>query len=328
VTHAEPRAPGAGLQLLLDLLWGQEITHELVLAELFRHTDLARTLGLWRDDGKPRVIVEPDRGMFDLALRQPDGSTTTFVELKFGAESGRDQRARQRAWAEAVGADRAYILLGTSFFEIEREPSVHYIGVPELLDGLAFGVAEGALSELRAVYADRLQRDAALWSGVHDPASASPIAILRLYREIADAWPVDVNPYRATNPGGPDWILNADAWTTLPVTGWEQATFYWEIAGGRVRFKLGWEGPETDRRQARDAYERALLDGARDVGIAIERTRRVSGRFMSAAQFPRPVRDDVLIDGVLSVERARQLYDDATAVFEAALRHLQPLPMP
>ena len=60
-------APSPGLQLLLERLWRQEITHEHVLAELFHNTELARVLGLWARS-RPKVVVEPDRGIFDLAL--------------------------------------------------------------------------------------------------------------------------------------------------------------------------------------------------------------------------------------------------------------------
>ncbi len=318
-------APSPGLQLLLERLWRQEITHEHVLAELFHHTELARVLGLWARDMRPGVVVEPDRGIFDLALLDVGGTARLYIELKFAAASGWNQRSRQRAFAEAAGAERAYILLGTSFFEIDREPGVLYLGVPELLAGLAATAADGALGELQAAYAERLALDAAVWSGAHDPASTSHVAILRLYQAIAEAWPVDVHPYRATNPGGPDWILNGDAWTTLPLAGWEQARFYWEIAGGRVRFKLQWDGSEGDRRRARDTYERALLAAGQDIGIPVERTRRVSGHYMSAAQLPYQVRDYVVVDGMPSTERARRLYDEATAVFQAALERVPPL---
>jgi hypothetical protein len=307
-------------------LWRQEITHEHVLAELFHHTDLARVLGLWDRDTRPRVAIEPARGIFDLALLDVSGTALVYIELKFAAASGWDQRKRQGAFAEAARAQRAYILLGTSFFEIDREPEVLYLGVPELLSGLAATAADGALGELQAAYAERLAGDAAVWSGAHDPASGSHVAILRLYQAIADAWPVDVHPYRATNPGGPDWILNGDAWTTLPLAGWEKARFYWEIAGGRVRFKLQWEGHEGDRRRARDTYERALLEASRATGIEVERTRRVSGRYMSAAQLPYLVREFVVVEGVVSSERARRLYDEATAVFQAALERMPPRP--
>ena len=92
-----------------------------------------------------------------------------------------------------------------------------------------------------------------------------------------------------------------------------------------MRFKLQWDGSEGDRRQARDAYERALLEAGRAVAISIERTRRVSGRYMSAAQLPYLVREYVVVDGAVSSERARRLYD-ASAVFHAALEHVPPLP--
>lgn len=175
-------APSPGLQLLLERLWRQESTHEHVLAELFHKTELARVLGLWARDSRPGVVVEPDRGIFDLALLDEAGTARLYIELKFAAASGWNQRTRQRAFAEAAGADRAYILLGTSFFEIDREPGVRYLGVPELLAGLAATAADGALGELKAAYAERLVRDAAVWSGEHDPASASHVAILRLYQ--------------------------------------------------------------------------------------------------------------------------------------------------
>jgi hypothetical protein len=174
-------------------------------------------------------------------------------------------------------------------------------------------------------YVDRLTRDAAVWSGAHDPSTTDHVAILRLYQEIADAWPVAVHPWRATNRGGPDWILNGNAWTTVDLAGWEAARFYWEIAGGHLRFKLEWTGRAQGRLPARNAYERALLEGARELGIAIERTSRRGGHWMTAAQLPPEIREYVVVDGAVSTERARKLYDDATAVFAVALRRLRPI---
>ena len=46
---------------------------------------------------------------------------------------------------------------------------------------------------------------------------------------------------------------------------------------------------------------------------------------MSAAQLPGSVRDSVLVDGRVSSDRSRRLYDDATVVFADALRRLEPL---
>ncbi|MBA3688387.1 MAG: hypothetical protein H0W81_06135 [Chloroflexi bacterium] len=315
--------PG-GLALVLDRLWGQEVTHKLILAELFRHTELGTSLGLWTGDDLPSVVVEPSRGIFDLALNRGP-NTVGFIELKFGAESGQNQRERQRAWAEAANAHRSYILLGTSYFEIPREASVRYIGVPELLTAITATTTVGDVGELARAYVERLGRDARVWVGEHDPATANSVAILRLYQEIADAWPVTVNPWRATNPAGPDWILNGDAWTTVDIAGWQSARFYWEIAGGHLRFKVEWNGERLDRLTARTAYQRALEIAAREVGVDVEPTVQRSGRSMAAAQLPGAVRDCVLVEGRVAPEHARRLYDDATAIFDAALRHLEPL---
>ena len=46
---------------------------------------------------------------------------------------------------------------------------------------------------------------------------------------------------------------------------------------------------------------------------------------MSVAQLPGSVRDLVLVEGQVVPERARRLYHDATAVFEQAIRNLEPL---
>ena len=316
-----------GLSLLMDRLWSQEVTHKLVLAELFRHTDLATRLGLWTGDDQPSVAIEPSRGIFDVALHR-EQDTLVFIELKFGAESGQGQRDRQRDWAQAARAGRSYILLGTSYFEIPREEGVQYVGVPELLAAIARTTIGGAVGELAAAYVERLEHDVGAWSGEHDPATASSVAILRLYQEIADAWPVDVHPWRATNPGGPDWILNADAWTTVETPGWEPARFYWEIAGGRVRFKVEWNAEPSERQMARAGFERALEAAAQQIGVPVERTTRRAGRSMSVAQLPGAVRDLVLVEGRVAPERARKLYDDATAVFAQAVRNLDPLAVP
>lgn len=283
-------AAKGGLALLLDRLWGQEVTHQLVLAELFRHTDLSERLGLWTGGDLPAVVVEPSRGIFDLALDR-GAATVTFVELKFGAGSGENQRDRQRAWAHTAGAARSYILLGTSFFEIPKEDDVHYIGVPELLAAIVDTPASGVVGELADAYIERLRRDAYAWTGEHDPNTDNRVAILRLYQEIADAWPVEVHPWRATNPSGPDWILNGDAWATVDIPGWMAAKFYWEIAGGHLRFKVEWNGERSDRLAARSAYQHALEMAAMEVGIDLERTVRRGGRSMTAAHLPGAVRD-------------------------------------
>jgi hypothetical protein len=321
----QPATDGAaGLALLLDRLWGQEATHKLVLAELFRRTDLANRLGLWSNDDRPEVAIEPGRGIFDLALFR-DRAIVVAIELKFGAQSGQDQRDRQLKWAEDANARRAYILLGTSFFEIPRDDGVLYIGVPDLLTAMCSLAAEEAVGELARAYASRLSQDASAWTGDHDPEAATGVAILRLYGEIGATWPVHARSYRATNRSGPDWILNPDAWTTVDIPGWEAAQFYWEIAGGQVRFKLEWKGDPSVRNMARDAYLHALGIAAREASVEIQRSVRRPGRWMTAAKLPGVVTELVLVEGRVDPDRARKLYDDADAVFSRAVDNLAPL---
>jgi len=68
-----------------------------------------------------------------------------------------------------------------------------------------------------------------------------------------------------------------------------------------------------------------VMAAARQVGVDVERTARRAGRTMTAAQLPGTVRDFVLVEGRVSPERAQKLYDDATKVSRAALRHLDTL---
>lgn len=317
-----PSEPAPGLTLLLDRLWNQEVAHKLILAELLRETDLGRRLGVWNAGHRPGVLVEPGRGIVDLALAQGT-QIRVAIELKFAAASGHDQRARQQAWADGVGASRCYILLGTSFFEVPRDEGVRYVGVPELLGALRDVQVAGGVGELLAAYAARLERDSAAWTETRGTAGA--IATLRLYQEIADAWPVDVRPHHATNRSGPDWLLNGDAWTRVDIPGWEPAQLYWEIAGGTLRFKIMWTGDRAAGMVARRIYERALLDAGREVQVDVVRSARRPGRYMTAAAIPGGVVDQVVVDGIVSPERSRRLYDDATRVFRGALSRLEPL---
>ena len=313
-------APSPGLQLLLERLWRQEITHEHVLAELFHHTELARVLGLWERDSRPGVVVEPDRGIFDLALLDEAGTARMYVELKFAAASGWNQRTRQRAFAEAAGAERAYILLGTSFFEIDREPGVRYLGVPELLAGLAATAADGALGELQAAYAERLALGCGGLVGRARPGEREPRRdpppVPGDRRRLAGRRP----PLPGDEPGRPRLDPQRRRVDHAAARRLGAGPL---LLGDRRRSRAVQApvGRAGGRSTACSGHIRAGGPGeaGRDVGIPVERTRRVSGRYMSAAQLPYSVREYVVVDGAVSAERARRLYDEATAVFQAAL---------
>jgi hypothetical protein len=315
------REPG-GLQLLLDRAWTQEVVHQLVLRELFEGTRLAATLGLWQDDAAPRVWYEPYRGLFDLALANE--LPRVLIELKVAADLGAHQRRRQRERATELSCPRVYVLLGTAYFAALDEPDARNIGVPELAAAIRSSLdgQGGAVGDLGRAYLGRLEADAVAWQGEHDPTSESGLDLFRLYVDMASSWPVEVRPTKVTHPGGPDWIINADAWTKRDVPGWEPATFYWEMVNGRTRFKLLWEGDIAQRLDARTGYREALERAAKELGERVGRTRTRAGKYMTALELAGDARDEVLVDGRVSSERSRALYDRATALFLRALELL------
>ena len=313
-----------GLRLLLDRSWGQEVIHQLVLRELLEHTSLATDLGLWGQPDPPAVLYEPFGGLFDLALALADRTPRVLIELKVGADLGDRQRLRQRARATELATPRVYILLGPSFFMVSNEPDARNIGCPELATSIRRAVMalDGAIGEVGRAYADRLDVDAAAWTAEHDRRANSGIDLFRLYTEIAAAWPVEVHPSKATNRGGPDWILNADAWKTSDSAGWESAQFYWEIVNGRTRFKIHWAGDAALRLLARARYRGALELAAGELGEPVSRTRAKAGAYMTALELSEDARDAVLADGRVDALLSRRLYDRATALFRRSLELL------
>lgn len=314
----------SALDLLLERGWGLEVLHQLILKELFDQSNLGRELGIWSLDAPPDVLYEPFRGLFDLALRG-DGPDV-LIELKGATEVGEGQRSRQLAFAEAAGARRVYILLGVGYWAITREAGPTYIGLPDLAEAVRRTVPTltGPLRELADAYLRRLEDSAATWTQ-NLGAEGGAITILRLYADIAAAWPVEVRPWRATNRSGPEWILDADAWTKPDVTGWAGAELYWELVNGRTRFKVKWSGDPARAMMVRRVYQQSLLDAAAATGVDIRPTRAKRGRWMTAAEFEGNAADDVVIDGRVDPTAARALYDRATATFRAAIARLPPL---
>lgn len=308
-----------GLSLLLERAWGQEVVHQLVLRELLQRTDLAAVLGLWASPEPPTVMYEPFGGLFDLAL--PSDSPRILIELKVSADLGDNQRARQHERAVTLLAQRVYILLGPSYFMALDEPDARNIGAPDLAHAIRSlaGIEDITVRELAAAYVQRLEADAAGWGSMHEARSTSGLDLFRLYAEMAAAWPVTVRPIKVTHHGGPDWIINANAWTTSAAAGWAGARFYWEMVNGRTRFKIQWEGDEALRMTARNAFRDALEAAARELGVPASRTHARAGAYMTALELAGDARDEVLVDGRVDAERSRGLYDRATAVFRRSL---------
>jgi hypothetical protein len=314
-----------GLSLLLDRGWGQERLHQLILRELLAQTQLATVLCLWSDPEPPVVMYEPFGGLFDLALAE--GAPRILLEIKVGADLGYHQRDRQRAKGLELGVGRAYVLLGPSFFAGQDEADARNIGVPELAQAIEESLPplETALGQLGSAYLRRLEVDVRSWTAEHDVRSTSGLDLFRLYAEMTAAWPVDVRPTKVTHHGGPDWIVNADAWTKGALPGWECANFYWEMVNGRTRFKLHWEGDERLRLIARNGFREALEQAASELAVPVARTKTKAGAYMTSLELAGDARDEVVVEGRVNPERSLALYRRATAVFERALEILPAL---
>ncbi len=322
----EDTDPASGLELLLDRGWGQEVVHRLVLRELLGSTDLATRLGLWSDPHPPQVMYQPLHGLFDLGLAEDD-RVRVLIEIKASTGVAEGQRRRQQVAAEDLGVVRAYLLLGVGFWAAHQETGIPYIGAPGLhvaVESVA-READGAVGDLARTYARRLAREAAAWTrGLDQDEGAT--GLLRTYTDIAAAWPVEARPFRVTNRAGPDWILNPDAWTAPELRGWEQGRVYWELVNGRVRYKVEWRGAEARGLQAREAFRQALEASSTETGIPFRTTRRRAGRGITAGEFPEDVVATIVVNGRVDPALARDLYEEATRLFQHAVSRLGPLP--
>lgn len=314
----------AGLSRLIDLLYAQEAFHQRVLQLLFAETDLARRLELWDHAGPPNVLYEPLRGLFDLALAIGDEQPEVLIELKIESELDAAQMERQES--RAASTTTAYLLLGGTYFRWRQTPNLRVIGLPDLATAVR-QVAEGetgVLHEIAGAYARRLESEAERWTRPlpTDRAAWTGFDFFRFYQQVAAAWPVPARIYPVTNRGGQQWVLNPDAWRTPAIRGWEVSTLYWEVINSRTRFKIGWTGDRRAGAIARDRFAAVLERAAAELGVQINRPRRGSGKFMTALELAGDTRDDVLVDGAVSAERAASLYERASRLFSVGVTRI------
>ena len=111
-------------------------------------------------------------------------------------------------------------------------------------------------------------------------------------------------------------------WPTWVACGAMAAPSRGEMVNGRTRFKLLWEGDVAQRLDARTAYREALERAAKELAEPVGRTRTRAGKYMTALELASDARDEVLVEGRVSPERSRALYDRATTLFLRALELL------
>ena len=254
------------LERFLALALDYEINHQLVWRQLLQHPEVAeRLLGT----ASPSDMVwEPERGLFDLAVHDPN--ETVYVEMKAGYGSlSASQIDRQRAFLdrrrqEGAEVRVAYALFGLSTFEHDADtlgedtegasPQVlTYTNVAEALEGAAPTLPREDAALCRAYQATLGRR----WERLlHDETSY--VRRLRTYATIRSLLPgIRTRVYRTSNASGPVVILNDRLWPKIEV-GAHEARVYQEVNNGRLSLKIAAGSlPDDSKRQLRRAVRRA-----------------------------------------------------------------------
>jgi hypothetical protein len=319
-------------QTLVDLtavLFGQEVFHQLVLQELLALTDLGQRLGIWSHTQPPAVVSEPRRGLFDLGLAQfavgVERPIEVYLELKVGSHLEADQFEQQLEGAADV--QRVYLLLGSTYFRWRHAGTATFIGVTELAAAItAIGAKyTGTPGEIARVYGARLSEEAERWSQTMDPTHTwDALDYFRFYAEVAPTWPVEVNIYPVTNRSGQQYVLNApSSWSTPTGPEWQDGQVYWELVNGRLRYKLQWDGASGARLGRRRAWQEALRGAALERGEELHQPRSSHGRAMTVAELGGDIREVLIHEGSVDVQRSRDLYDRASRLFDLAVRRLE-----
>ena len=315
-----------GLRAVVDLMMDQENFHQRVLGELLGRTRLGAELALW-DRGLPRVVLEPLRGLFDLALQNDSDTVPVFIELKSGSWLGVDQFQRQAQHVQKHRGRRAYVLLGPTYWAWHRNDEAAVIGLPGLTDAILRAepsIEDTGLRQLALTYAAALGTQRPSWEGSLPDRAADWRAHdwFRFFDGLLAAWEVPAAMYPVTNPGGQDYILSPrPGWITIQGLGGD-AALYWELVFGKVRFKIRWLGAPEERRRIRDMCRMAYLSAAREQGIVLEHPRSRPGAHMSLVELSGDVRDRLLHEGELDVREARDLLNAVTRLHENAASRL------
>lgn len=327
-----------GVDLVLHLLWGQEVLHQKLLRELFEETDLAVALGLWNESERPSVRCEPVEQLFDLGLLSP-GKTSTYIELKVRGTLSAKQEDEQREFAKKKQAPRAYILLGPSYFcwrsqfSKNKHPAT-VVGPEQLAQALREELANIADEALKTVATTYLHRLESLIRGYQQPHPRNKAdewreSDLRVYRfldELGSHWPSAASVYPMHRRDGKARILNPrpERDRQRILVSQTPAIIYWEIVEDVVRFKVNVADEYKARRQAvRRDCRAALLEAAEQLKLVLSPINGKTGKSTSLAQLQGNVRAAVLDDdGKVDAMQARQLFARCERLLKEMVKRL------
>lgn len=246
-----------------------EITHQILLKKLLEDAEFAQLFtGINGTPGK--VTMEPLRGKFDLQVDFSNG-TEVYIECKLMSGLSNSQLKNQKAWLEESENRRGiYFLLGTK----DMDSPVNYIKeksgaksekighekLLRILDQFLEGREEDGLACMARSYrhaiASQWEQLTTNWTRkgeVHEHFYYYSF-FWQMQKYLAD---IETRMYPVTNPGGTQYILNAqDTWAKVEHNSCK-GELYLELINNLlcIRCRLD-EGEYADKR----AIRRRLID--------------------------------------------------------------------
>lgn len=304
----------SGLELLLASGDSVDKVHQAAWFGLLRETRLLATLGL-EIPADATVEWEPDRGLFDLAVR--GGGANVWIELKVDSGLGEHQRRRQQK--RAAAGQLVYAFLGLSeprswpspIRELESEGArvIRRSELARALDEVGVDTHGSAAGRQLAQAYARLLRGlgerGADFRRVEDKDWRSPHSVYlfqRLRRECPSMKDASIA-----------YVSNASG-------GFEACYWRWKPLGEGLGVYLQWESAKlcfkilVEARGSRSKYRAravAFLDEHKGGGLKIERPKRLgSGRTMTVGFVLLPIREETSWPAVVAgVERAIEIND-------------------
>ena len=257
----------SAIDLLLRSAIEYELPHQLALHALFENTGLSQAL--FRFPKPSKVTFEPHRGLFDLELASP--TDRFLIELKVGDFLSDTQIDRQCDFTKKHGLRGAYVLLGTSWFEYDRETIAERtqkrfqrIGYEELLAALdqvlATTPSGGDASDLAKSYRSALQGQYdRLVHAAEDKSSHPKLKYYSVYWAIKQKLPsITTYIYPVSHPGGEVYLLTDGDWQHFVHRG-VNADLDAELVNGQLCIKFNAHTKDNDKKLAiRDRLRRII----------------------------------------------------------------------
>ncbi len=261
----------SGLDLLLSAAIDYERTHQVVLYMLFEKSDLPELLvGVRRT--KP-TEWEPEGQLFDLGLWSDD--SRILLEIKMWSSLTDKQLPDQVKFLKEHGHRGVYVLLGTSWFEFDKEILAERtdgvgerLGYEEIINALERLLnAPGQLPDvcdLAGAYKDALcSQFTKLKDACYSESKGKPFYYSLFWRLKQELKEFKTAIYSANNPGGPVYILNNRDWESLHLNG-VATELYCEVVNNGLCIKFHAESEDAPtRKRIRDAVRvaaHAVLD--------------------------------------------------------------------